>query len=107
MGNAPQLEPRFPMHPASDPGALAGDWPAEITAADPWFANPRIEWFGTTQRRSAEAYVEALGTHQDHILLAPATHARLTTAIAETVDAAGGEIELPLRTRVCLATRAA
>jgi SAM-dependent methyltransferase len=103
----PELEPRFPMHPASDPGKLAGDWVAEITAAGGRFGDPRIEWFESSARFSARSYVDVLGTHQDHILLSASRRDALTAAIAATIDDAGGTLVLPATTRVCLATRRA
>jgi SAM-dependent methyltransferase len=103
----PELEPRFPMHPGSDPRALAGDWAAEIDAARGLFGDPRIQWFQSSLRRSARAYVELLGTHQDHILLLPPRREALMAAVADTIEAHGGAIVLPTTTRVCLATRAA
>ena len=103
----PDLEPRFPMHPASRPGELAGDWMAEIAATAGRFGDPRIEWFESAGRFSARSYVEMLSTHQDHIRLSPSRREALTAAIAATIDAAGGTLELPTTTRVCLATRCA
>jgi SAM-dependent methyltransferase len=101
----PELEPRFPMHPASDPAQLAGDWGAEIAGTAGRFGDPRIEWFASSPRFSARSYVEVLGTHQDHILLSPKRRDALTAAIAAAIDAAGGTLVLPTMTRLCLATR--
>jgi hypothetical protein len=57
-------------------------------------------------RFSARAYLAVLGTHQDHILLAPGRRDALMGAIAGTIEGAGGALELPTSTRVCLAARA-
>jgi hypothetical protein len=46
-----------------------------------------------------------LQTHQDHILLEPAARGELLSAVRAAVEAAGGIIELPLTTRLCLARR--
>jgi SAM-dependent methyltransferase len=101
----PELEPRFPMHPGSDPGQLPGDWEAEIGAAGDLFVEPRIEWMHWAVARSADAYVELLGTHQDHILEQPARRDALMAAIAETIERNGATITLPTTTRLCLARR--
>jgi SAM-dependent methyltransferase len=101
----PELEPRFPMHPGSAPEALAGDWDAEIAAAGGQFADPRTRWFRWTVRFTAAGYVEVLGTHQDHILLSTARRTALMASITETIADAGGVLELPTVTRVCLASR--
>ncbi len=102
---APELEPRFPMHPGSDPAALAGNWTAEIGAAAELFAEPRIEWVHWSLVRSADAYVELLGTHQDHILARAERRDALMAAIAETIDRSGAPMTLPTTTRLCLARR--
>jgi SAM-dependent methyltransferase len=102
---APELEPRFPMHPGSDPGELAGDWAAEIAAAGELFTEPRIEWVHWSVTRSADAYVELLGTHQDHILERPGRRDALMAAVADTIDRSGAPITLPTTTRLCLAQR--
>jgi SAM-dependent methyltransferase len=101
----PEFEPRFPMHPGSDPDELAGDWAAEIEAVADLFAKPRIEWVHWSIERSAAEYVELLGTHQDHVLEQPARHDALMAAIVETIDHHGGTMTLPTTTRLCLARR--
>ena len=47
-----------------------------------------------------------LQTHQDHILLADRDRAVLLDAVRRTIDDAGGTLELPLVTYVCLARSA-
>jgi SAM-dependent methyltransferase len=102
---APDLQSDFPMHPASEPTDLAGDWHAEIEASA-GFAEPEVRKHPWRRSYSSADYLELLQTHQDHILLVPATRERLLTAVAATIDAAGGEIVLSFVTRLCLARRA-
>jgi SAM-dependent methyltransferase len=101
--SAPQLPADFPMHPASEPTRLAGDWAGEISAAAR-LARPEVREYPWSARYSAVAYRELLETHQDHILLEPDAKARLLSAVSETIDAAGG-IDLRFVSRLCLAQR--
>jgi len=100
----PGLAPDFPMHPASDPGALAGDWHAEIDASAE-LAGPRVLIYPWSLSYSTIEYLELLQTHQDHILLEPGQRKLLLGAIANVIDRAGGSILLEFVTRVCLASR--
>lgn len=102
---APALAPDFPMHPASQPTRLAGDWPAEIKASAR-FHDPRVTTHSWSQPYTSTAYLELLQTHQDHILLAAGERSSLLTAIAGAIeDEGGGTLTMPFVTRVCLATR--
>ncbi len=101
---APQMVTDFPMHPDSEPAALAGDWHAEI-AGGGCFKGPRVRTFPWVQRYSATAYTSLLQTHQDHILLAARQRANLLDAIAAAIDAHGGTFAMPFVTHVCTATR--
>jgi SAM-dependent methyltransferase len=102
---APRLAPDFPMHPASEPTRLAGDWSAEIDASTT-FAQPLVTTHSWSQPYTSTAYVELLQTHQDHILLEPDQQPLLLTAIAAAIESeGGGTLTLPFVTRVCLATR--
>ncbi len=102
---APDLRSDFPMHPASEPTDMAGDWQAEIEASA-GFADAQVRKHPWNATYSTAEYLELLQTHQDHILLAPATRERLLAAVAAAIDAAGGEIVLSFVTRLCLARRA-
>jgi SAM-dependent methyltransferase len=101
---APSLAPDFPMHPASDPNALAGEWASEISASEE-FSDPRVLIYPWALEYSTLEYLELLQTHQDHILLEPGERGRLLGAIAGVIDGAGGSIVLDFRTRLCLASR--
>jgi hypothetical protein len=102
---APQLAPHFPMHPASEPTRLAGDWPAEIDASRR-FGDPQVTTHPWSQPYTSAEYVELLQTHQDHILLATEDRRSLLAAIAAAIEGeGGGMLTMPFVTRVCLATR--
>ncbi len=103
-GAAPGLAADFPMHPASEPARLAGDWTAEIAACSGLTA-PQVHAHPWSARYSAAEYCELIETHQDHILLAPIDKARLLSAVSQAVEVAGG-IDIDFVTRLCLARRA-
>jgi SAM-dependent methyltransferase len=98
---APDLAPDFPMHPASDPKRLAGDWASEI-ATSGRFTAAQVHEYPWSARYSAARYRELLETHQDHILLPAAERARVLSVVAEVIEIAG-EIHLEFVTRLCLA----
>ena len=100
----PSLTPDFPMHPASAPERLAGDWETE-TVAGGLFSAPEVRVHRWAQDYDGAAYARLLATHQDHILMDAAGRDRLLGAVAAVVDGAGG-LSLPLNTSVCLARRA-
>ena len=102
---APQLSADFPMHPASQPTRLAGDWRAEIESSS-LFAGPTVRAHAWTQAYTSAEYVELLQTHQDHILLAAPQRRRLLAAVADAINGQGaGTLTMPFVTRVCLAKR--
>ncbi|HEY1565624.1 MAG TPA: class I SAM-dependent methyltransferase [Solirubrobacteraceae bacterium] len=94
----------FPMHPDSEPTRLAGDWVAEIAAAT-GFVAAEVREFPSSERYTGEGYTALLQTHQDHILLGDEDRAALIAAIERSIESAGGRLELPLTTFVCLARR--
>jgi SAM-dependent methyltransferase len=100
----PDLGPEFPMHPDSEPTRLAGDWRAEIESTSA-FGHPVTRSYRWTQPYTASGYAALLATHQDHILLQPGRRTELMTAIAATIDQAGGTLAMPFVTYVCLARR--
>jgi SAM-dependent methyltransferase len=96
------LRPDFPMHPDSEPTRLAGDWTSEI-AASTVFGDSEVRHFRSSEHFTAPGYTDLLQTHQDHILLGLEERAALLAAIARSIEEAGGSLELPLTTHVCLA----
>lgn len=101
---AVELRADFPMHPDSEPIRLAGDWKAEIAAAQ-GFRAAEIRAFRWSERYTSKAYVELVQTHQDHILLGERDRAAILDAITQCIDERGGHLKLPLVTYVCLARR--
>jgi SAM-dependent methyltransferase len=102
--SVPDLAPDFPMHPASEPTNLAGDWQAEIDSSKD-FADPRVREHQWSCSHATADYVALLQTHQDHILLEPEKRQRLMAAVSLVIDQAGGAINIDYITRLCLAHR--
>jgi SAM-dependent methyltransferase len=98
---APSLAPDFPMHPASQPTRLAGDWAAEIAACSR-FTAAQVHEHPWSAQYSAAQYSDLLETHQDHILLSTAERARLLSAVSEVIETAG-QLNVEFVTRLCLA----
>ena len=98
------LRPDFPMHPESEPTRLGGDWRAEIAAAE-GLGDAEVREFPWSERYTSHTYAALLQTHQDHILLTDGDRAALLDAITRSIDEAGGHLELPFVTYVCLARR--
>jgi SAM-dependent methyltransferase len=96
------LRPDFPMHPDSEPTRLAGDWTSEISAGAV-FGDSEIRHFRSSEHYTAPGYTDLLQTHQDHILLGHEERSALLAAIARSIEEAGGSLELPFTTHVCLA----
>ncbi len=100
----PGLRPDFPMHPASEPADLAGDWHAEIRSCA-GLSGADVRLHAWSFSCTTTGYVELLQTHQDHILLDPAQREQLLAAVSSVIDEAGGRIRLEFVTRLCLARR--
>ena len=103
--SVPDMASDFPMHPASHPTALAGDWASETTQAQ-LFTGPLIRSWPWEQRYTAAQYLRLLQTHQDHMLLPDEQRRRLLDAIHDTISTCGGAIDLPLISYLCTTTRA-
>jgi SAM-dependent methyltransferase len=101
----PDMRPDFPMHPDSGPAGMVADWQAEVEAGT-LFCGPVVMTYPWMQRYRSSEYPQMLRTHQDHILLADDRRRRLLGAIADVIDDAGGVLEMPFITHVCLARRA-
>ena len=101
---APQLEPEFPMHPASTPVDLAGDWEGQISRSAE-FAGAAVRTYPWSLDYSPVTYTMLLETHQDHILLPAGRRDELLSAVSQAIEAGGGTITLPFETRLCVARR--
>ena len=100
----PEMRPDFPMHPDSSPSRLADGWGSEILASG-LFEGPEVRSHRWSIGYTGSAYADVLRTHQDHILLECDARTRLLAAVAAVIADAGGRLELPTVTRLCLATR--
>jgi SAM-dependent methyltransferase len=84
---------------------FADEW-AEQIADEQRLIDPEVRFYRWEQSYTAAQYVALLGTHSDHLLLEPEVRARLFEAISALIDGpAGGSLELPYRSILCLARR--
>jgi SAM-dependent methyltransferase len=101
---APDLDTDGPMHPANlAPDAI--DWEAEIGGID-GFGDPVVRGYEWECDYATADYLGLLGTLSEIRLLDEGTRSRLLEAVGATIDAHGGRLTLPLRTRLCMARRA-
>jgi SAM-dependent methyltransferase len=92
-----------PMHPAaSEPFPTRPEEGLELRAA-PAFGDPEQRFYEWTERYDAEAYVELISTHSDHMLLGEHEREALFGAVADAIDGIGGELEVPYLTALTLA----
>ncbi|MGO9487509.1 MAG: class I SAM-dependent methyltransferase [Solirubrobacteraceae bacterium] len=101
---APEMGAGFPMHPASRPEELAGDWHAELAGAG-GFRDPEVREHRWSRRYTATEYLELICTHQDHILLPLERREALLAAVGEVIERAGGGFAMHYVTSACLARR--
>jgi hypothetical protein len=95
-----------PMNPAHvGPSKVWGDWPDELGSA-PGFEDAEVRSYDWSVTYSAEGYVELLGTHSDHVLLAEDERHRLFDAIRTQIEALGGGLEMAYVTDLYLARAA-
>lgn len=95
-----------PMNPAHvGPSKLWGDWPGELAAA-PDFDDAEVRSYDWTINYSAAEYVNLLGTHSDHLLLAEDERRRLFDAVGAQIEALGGHLEMAYVTDLYLARAA-
>ncbi|HET9124804.1 MAG TPA: class I SAM-dependent methyltransferase [Solirubrobacteraceae bacterium] len=94
------MGPMCPVEP--DPGALAAEWMRETngTGALGDQMGKLAAWSVTY---TAQGYVDLLGTYGDHIGLEPDVRGRLFDGVRDTVEAAGGTIEVGYSTLLLLA----
>lgn len=92
-----------PMNPTVDPFVItADDWQREL-AEHPEFTDLRTGSFSATEVYTRDQYLGLLGTHSDHILLAPGDRERLLEGVGTAIDEVGGSFELTYEALLCLA----
>ncbi len=96
----PEMVADFPLHPGSRAERIAGAWHEDVGAG---FVDVRSVDHDWALPYTAREYTEMIATHQDHIRLEPARKAALLARVRETIERAGGGIEMVFRTSVCLA----
>jgi SAM-dependent methyltransferase len=104
---APQmLDDAGPMHPGEHgTPTLWGDPTGEIEATG-GYETPLQREYRWRRSYPTARYIELLQTHSDHIVLPSQTLTALLDAVAEVIDAAGGELQLDYETRLTLARAA-
>jgi hypothetical protein len=81
--------------------------PAAQPHDSPLFTDARTGTFTTTLRYPTARYVTLLSTFSDHRMLSPQRRAALHAAIAATIDARGGGLDVRVDTELMLSRRAA
>ncbi len=102
--SVPEMAADFPLHPGSRAERVAGDWRQEVGEG---FGEVRTRDHDWSRPYTAREYVEMVATHQDHINLEEQRRAALLARVGETIERAGGIVEMAYRTSVCLARRTA
>jgi SAM-dependent methyltransferase len=101
--SAPDLAASGPMRPGRWTSAeVWGRWDEEIDPSD-GFEQPEVRDYEFVAAYSTAQYVELLQTHSDHIVLESGQRHALLEGIAAVIDGAGGVLDLPYATRLCLA----
>jgi SAM-dependent methyltransferase len=92
-----------PMHPSSgDPEERWRDWQGDV-ALSTGFTAPEWRTYAWVQAYRRDEYLSLLQTHSDHLMLARPRRQALLRAVGETIDGAGGVIEIEYVTRLGLA----
>ena len=98
------IAPRGLMTPRQARLEFAANWRERI-AATPGLGGAEARTYEWSETYSTAQYIALLGTHSDHITLAPERRIGLFGAIAGVLDGAGGRLELGYSTELCLARR--
>lgn len=98
----PGLSPDGPLHPDNHVPDGEEGWNAEIMAAD-GFGQPEVRYYEWGIDYSTADYVRRLATSSEIRLLTETEREALLVAVAAAIDAHGGTLAMPLRTRLCLA----
>jgi SAM-dependent methyltransferase len=103
---APELSsriPRGPMDPsAGEPDERQRDWQSDIHLGT-GFTEPEWRTYTWVQPYRRDDYLSLLQTHSDHLVLAATSRRALLNAVGDTIDRAGGVIEIEYVTRLGLA----
>ncbi len=92
-----------PMHPGVErSNRWMSDWDASL-GQDAGFAQFAERDYTWSARYTTCEYRDLLGTHSDHIVLAPSQRAALLEGISQVIEGHGGSFELPYATRLILA----
>jgi SAM-dependent methyltransferase len=102
---APSFTPSGPMHPRTAFGELVPDWQAEVARAQ-GFEHGETRTYTWDYEYLPHEYVSLLSTHSDHIVLDPATRARLFDRVAAAIANHGGKLQMTYITQLCLARAA-
>jgi SAM-dependent methyltransferase len=101
---APDLPADGGLHPANLCPDADADWDGEIAAVEA-LADSEIRSYEWRLDYSAGDYVGLLATSSEVRLLDEDRRGPLFAAVAEVIDAHGGALTLPMRTRLCLAAK--
>ncbi|HWD85265.1 MAG TPA: class I SAM-dependent methyltransferase [Solirubrobacteraceae bacterium] len=92
-----------PMHPGVSASPRTTDeWDPELARAA-GFTHTGMRSYERVFRYTAAEYVALLGTHSDHILLAPEVRHQLLEQVSQTIERHGGVLELSVPTVLCVA----
>jgi SAM-dependent methyltransferase len=92
-----------PMHPAAaEPFPTRPEEGLQLRDS-PEFGELDQRFYAWTERYPTTAYVELISTHSDHMLLPEPERQALFAAVADAIDALGGELEVPYLTALTLA----
>lgn len=98
------IGPMCPLEP--DPSALAREWVSH-TLLSGVFGEPEGKLCSWSVTYTATGYADLLGTYADHLSLDPPVREGLLTRIEQTIEDAGGTIELPYSTLLLLSRASA
>jgi SAM-dependent methyltransferase len=101
---APGLPADGPMHPANLCPDSEANWDGEIAAVE-GLADSEVRYYEWSLDYSADDYIGLLTTTSEIRLLDEERRTSLLAAVTTVIDAHGGALTLPMRTRLCLARR--
>lgn len=66
---------------------------------------PQVAWFPWTRTYTRDMWIDELGTHSDHIALAPEVREALLAEVGAVIDGFGGAFDMPYDTVLISASR--